>query len=77
MWWEKTPLPPTIPGLRLPQFAEYLRNLHGDIQQPNDQYDEYMDYHVGLYVDLADPYAERLMQDSIPFFTRFARGLQT
>ena len=49
--------------------------LHGDIRRANGTggnayYDPFMDNHVGLLVDDIAPYAARLDQLGVPYFTR-------
>eukprot|EP00937_MAST-01D_sp_MAST-1D-sp2_P004642 g4642.t1 len=57
-----------VGNLTLEGFARYIEALSGNISTSN--YSQYMDNHVGLRVDSADPYLARLRADGVPFFTR-------
>jgi catechol 2,3-dioxygenase-like lactoylglutathione lyase family enzyme len=58
----------TDANLTLAAFAAYVSALSGNISA--SKYNQYMDNHVGLRVDSADPYLAGLRADGVPFFTR-------
>jgi hypothetical protein len=58
--------------LTLRAYEKYLTRLHGNLSV--SQYDEYMDNHVALTFDDADPAIDRLRRDGTPFFMRGQYG---
>eukprot|EP01051_Picozoa_sp_SAG22_P004241 SAG22_NODE_222_length_14768_cov_6.358920_9_plen_454_part_00 len=71
----------TAPGLKrmaLPDLEKYLTAEHGDLRRAdtpgntsgNAYYDQYMDNHVGLFVDDVALYANKLAAEKVPYFTR-------
>lgn len=71
MWWIHSPKVKAGSTNRLANFEKYLRHLHGNLSNTNNgHYDEYMDFHIGLWVDTGDELLNRLRANSIPHFLK-------
>lgn len=67
LWWVHSPQVPDGPeGLRLRDYEQYLIDLHGNIS--HGAYDSYMDNHVCIVMQSADPLVESLQADFTPYF---------
>ena len=60
----------TAANLTLASFAAYVSALSGNLSSPLSKYNQYMDNHVGLRVNSADPYLAALRAGGVPYFTR-------
>mmetsp|Transcript_148648 Transcript_148648/g.276969 ORF Transcript_148648/g.276969 Transcript_148648/m.276969 type:complete len:596 (+) Transcript_148648:74-1861(+) len=71
MWWINSPkINEGKPGA-LKRFEQYLLGLHGNISDANtDNYDEYMDFHLGLWYDDGDELLKRLKATNTPYFLK-------
>lgn len=60
-----------VGNFTLAEWSRYMQLLNGNISGiPREKYNQYMDNHVGLYVEDMKPYVKRLEEGGVPYFTR-------
>eukprot|EP00811_Abedinium_folium_P003727 NODE_13428_length_1166_cov_11.306064.p1 GENE.NODE_13428_length_1166_cov_11.306064~~NODE_13428_length_1166_cov_11.306064.p1 ORF type:complete len:184 (-),score=50.27 NODE_13428_length_1166_cov_11.306064:215-766(-) len=74
MWWEYTNDFPADKSGAMRSFEKYLVALHGNLSTIHGahsaKYDQYMDFHVGLWYDEGDTFLDELTSADEPFFTK-------